>query len=499
MKLTVIGSKANLIEAFNPMIAIQAWKQHRMLALAALTVFGAIGFLAAYRVEPKYESESSIFLRLGRESSGLDPTATLSEMSPIYETRAQEVNSALQVMSSRKILEAVIGVIGSETILAPEQFDAEQWNESLRNTTWVELDPNVPHTTNALQEKAVEAVYKASTFESERDSNVIIITSNSKTPELAQAITTTLLQAFQAEHVRLNKTSGFDFFAEQVQQLQQQLNAARDAVALRKTSLQVMSIPAARTRLESVLTEIEKQLNAAIPQLSGAEASVAVLKETIPQLPERTQPMDAMDDLKKQLMELQQKQGMLLTKYTANHFRLKDLNSELKLVQNQLDNPSNRNTANPALRELEVSLTMGQQKVAETAATIRQLKNQQREVRAELLKLNSAESEMAALEDRVADLKQANIKATQRLEQARVLEALSLERISNIRVVQPPTFNPLKMGPSKTLIVGGGFVIGLLAAFMLPALWEFTLWYLSTLNSASRLPTDLESTLRTAG
>lgn len=497
ISLQVIGSQANLTKAFNPMIAIHAWKQHRALALAALTLFGVIGVLAAAKVEPKYESESSIFLRLGRESSGLDPTATLSEMTPIYETRAQEVNSALQVMNSRKILEAVIGVIGADTILNPSQFDSQQWKMSLQNASWPELDPSVPHTTDEFQEKAVEAIYKSTVFESERDSNVIIITSTSKTPELAQAITTTILQAFQAEHVRLNETSGFDFFAQQVQQLQNQLNAARDAVADRKTSLKVMSIPAARARLESVLTEIEKQLNAAIPELSGAKASVAVLKKTIPQLPELTQPMDAKDDLKKRLMDLQQKQGMLLTKYTPNHFRVKDLRAELQLVRNQLDDPANRNAANPARRELEVSLTTGEQKVAETAATIQQLKTQQQEVRDQLLLLNSAETEMAELEDRVADLKEASIKATQRLEQARVLEALSRERISNIRVVQPPTFNPLKMGPSKTLIVGGSFAIGLLAAFILPALWEFVLWYLNTLQSASTMPTDSKSTLRT--
>lgn len=494
----VIGSKANLSEAFHPMIAVHAWRQHRVLALAALTLFTAIGLLTALRIEPEYESESSIYLRLGRESSGLDPTATLSEMTPIYETRAQEVNSALQVMNSRKILEAVIGVIGAETILDPSLFNKEQWQASLQNTTWPALDPSVPHTTDALQEKAVESIYKSAIFESERDSNIIIITSTSKTPQLAQAITTTILQAFQAEHVRLNETSGFDFFAQQVQQLQGELNAARNAVAARKTALQVMSIPAARARLESVLTEIEKQLNAAIPELSGAKASVSVLKETIPQLPDLTQPMDAKDDLKKRLMELQQKQGMLLAKYTPNHFRLKDLDAELRLVRHQLDDPENRNAANPALRELEVSLTTGQQKVAETEATIQQLETQQNEVRSRLLLLNSGETEMAALEDRVADLKEANAKATQRLEQARVLEALSLERISNIRVVQPPTFNPLKMGPSKTLIVGGSFALGLLAAFMLPAVWEFVLWYLNTLKSNTTLSPHSNSTLRTS-
>lgn len=493
----MIGSQANLTQAFNPMVALLAWKQNRCMALFALTVFGAMGLMAAMQVKPKYESEASLYLRLGRESSGLDPTATMSEMTPIYETRAQEVNSAIQVMNSRKILEAVIEVIGVDNILYPELFDEQTWRLALQNATWQELDPTLTHTTDAIHEKAVEVVYRAVTFSAERDSNVIGITSTALTPELAQAITTTILQAFQAEHVRLNETSGFQFFSDQVRQLQGQLDAARNAVAERKTSLRVMSIPAARARLESVLTDIEKQLNVAIPQLSGAKAAVTVLQETIPNLPDRSQAMDATDTLKKRLLDLQQQRGMLLTKFTNEHFRVKDLDTELELVRRQLDDPVNRNTANPALRELEVTLSGDQQKVAETEATIQQLMRQQNLVRSELLMLNSAETEMAGLEDRVADLKEASFKATQRLEQARVLEALSLQRISNIRVVQPPTFNPKKMSPSRSLIVIGGFVIGLFAALILPALWEFILWYLNTLKSATDSTASSEITFGT--
>lgn len=494
----VIGSQANLSRAFDPMIAVLAWKKHRLLAFAALVVFTSIGFLAASRVEPKFESEASLYLRLGRESSGLDPTATLSEMTPIYETRAQEVNSAVQVMNSRKILEAVIGVIGSDVILNPETFDAAQWQTALQQTLWPELDPSIPHTSNALNEKAVETIYKAVSFEVERESNVISVTSTSKTPEVAQAITTTLLQAFQAEHVRLNETSGFQFFADQVAQLQAQLEQARNAVVKRKTELGVMSITAARERLESVLTEIQKQLNAAIPQLSGSKAAVLALRQSISNLPNRTQPMDASDTLKKRQFELEQERSLLLTKFTPSHRRVHDVQTELQLVREQLTNPDNRNAANPTLRELEVALAVDLQKVAELEASVEQLRQQQQNVTADLLQLNAAETEMLALEDRVADLKEATSKASQRLEQARVLEALSQERISNIRIVQPPTFNPQKMSPSRTLLVMGGAVIGLIAAVILPALIEFGRWYLNTLKSEATISAGPDLQLKTS-
>lgn len=468
------------------MIAVTAIRKRWLLASTVFMTCGAMGVVAAMQIKPKFESEASLLVQLGRESAGLDPTATTSEITPIYETREQELNSALEVMQSRKLLEAVLGVIGEDVILKPDRFDFDRWQMALQNTSWPELDPRVTHRSNRAKELAVEKLYKAITLETSQSSSVMGVTSTAITPDLAQAITRTMLDAFQVEHVRLNKSRGFDFFDQQVQLLQTQLDEARSAVSARKNALGVMTIEGERARLEDELTAIEKEMNSTIPSLAGARAAVEIYRQSIDAMPERTQPHDASDTLRKKLHELQQQRATLLTKYTPRHFRVKDVNGEIDLLNEQLQDPENRNAANPALRELEIVLANECARVGQLEAGIVELRKQQSVLRIQLSRLTDAEAGMSKLKDTVNELMAAKVKATVKLEQARMLDELSEDRISNIRVVQPPTFNPTSMSPSRSLVAIGGGIVGIVAAFVIPAVIEFVFWYLQILKLANK-------------
>lgn len=478
-------SSNNRIDAFDPLLAVRACLVRWRLAAAILVVTTVLAIIAALQIKPKFESEASIFVRLGRESAGLDPTATTSEITPIYETREQELNSTIEVMNSRKLLEAVIGVIGEDVVLEPSRFNFERWQQALSTATWPELDPTTIHRSNAQKEIAVEKIYRAITLEVERSSSVIGLTSTALTPDLAQAITRTMLEAFRAEHVRLNQTHGLTFFEEQVGLLQSQLEDVRVSIRERKNALGIMSIEGERSRLEDLLTTLEKQLNVAVPDLEGAKASAKVMERQVADLPDRTQPHDANDTLRKKLHELQQRRTVLLTKFTSKHFRVRDLDAQLKLVGQQLSDPSNRNTANPTLRELEVLLANERTRIAQTSAQIEELQKEQRRLRNQLVSLNDAETEMLEFADRESELKASLAKATEKREQARLLDQLSQQRISNIQVVQPPTFNPTSISPSRSLVVIAGTCVGLVGACVIPAIIEFLLWYVQFIRSGA--------------
>lgn len=478
-------SSANLNDAFDPMLAVTAWRKRWRLALATFLTFSVIALAVVLQIQPKFESEASLYVRLGRESAGLDPTATTAEVAPIYETREQELNSALEVMGSRKLLEAVISIIGEDVILDPTKFSFDEWQQSLQAANWKQLDPSLIHRSDKANEITVEKLYKAVTLEIEQSSNVITVTSVAATPDLAQAISRTMLDAFLAEHVRLNQTHGLEFFEAQVTMLQKQLDEAREKLTARRNELGIMSVQGERARLEDILTALEKQMNIAGPDLEGARASAAVMEREVQEIPVRTQPHDATDTLRKKLHELQQKRAVLLTKYTLEHFRIRDLDTEIELVTSQLNDPTNRNAANPTLRELEVALATNRTRIAQSAATIDELRKEHAAIRVELVRLNNSEAELLSLKDRIDELKAAAVKVTEKREQARILDQLSQERISNVQVVQPATFNPVSMSPSRSLCLAAGVFVAGVAAFMLPAIVEFLFWYLSMLKSPS--------------
>src|SRR5437762_6918020 len=76
----------------------------------SLFFFGAVAMtLLVIALSPRsYTSESKLFIRVGRESVGLDPTATTGQTLMLQKTQVDEVNSALQILGSREVLRRVV-------------------------------------------------------------------------------------------------------------------------------------------------------------------------------------------------------------------------------------------------------------------------------------------------------------------------------------------------------------------------------------------------------
>ncbi len=72
----------------------------------------------------KYHSEGKLYLRLGRENATLDPTATLGEQAivAIPQSRENEINSVVEILQSRVLLEKVIDKLGPAAVLEDEEF-----------------------------------------------------------------------------------------------------------------------------------------------------------------------------------------------------------------------------------------------------------------------------------------------------------------------------------------------------------------------------------------
>ena len=75
----------------------------RAAAFFALTMLLAVLYL---RLVPRqYASEAKLFVRVGRENAALDPTLTRGETMAINGSREEEMNSIVEHLRSRCILE----------------------------------------------------------------------------------------------------------------------------------------------------------------------------------------------------------------------------------------------------------------------------------------------------------------------------------------------------------------------------------------------------------
>src|SRR4051812_46719821 len=105
----------------------RALTRHKTAAAAFFV--GVLAVVAAVTLlTPRtYRSQSKLFLRLGRENATLDPTATLGQ-NPVIAvpvSRENEINSVLEILKTRVLLEKVVDRVGPAVILGTAPWDPE--------------------------------------------------------------------------------------------------------------------------------------------------------------------------------------------------------------------------------------------------------------------------------------------------------------------------------------------------------------------------------------
>ena len=88
----------------------------RALAFFALTMLLATLYLLF--VPRRYESESKLFVRVGRENAALDPTLTKGETMAVSASREEEMNSIVEHLRSRYILEGTLARLDPQAAAA---------------------------------------------------------------------------------------------------------------------------------------------------------------------------------------------------------------------------------------------------------------------------------------------------------------------------------------------------------------------------------------------
>ena len=91
----------------------------------------------------------------------------------------------------------------------------------------------------------------------------------------------------------------------------------------------------------------------------------------------------------------------------------------------------------------------------------------------QLRDLNARETQIAELQQRVDLFREKYGTYSEKLEQARMDQALEAERISNVNVVQPPSYVAKAVSPRKGLTLIAAFLFGSVGAVCFAFLKEF--------------------------
>lgn len=466
-------------------LARAAFRHRRRVGLfVAVTLLTTAAVIVFY--PRKYASEAQLFVRVGRESVALDPTATTGQTVGIVESRESEINSVVEMIQGRAVIEKTVDALGPHTVLQSHGGEGGWLLTS---------DPK------RVRAKAIEKVEKSLDAWAKRHSSVITLRYLDGTPELAQRITDQLLTTYIAEHLRINRTAGSqEFFDEQTKLKHAQWRDATARLRDAKNELGLVSVEAQRKLLEAETARLDEQLVLAGTAQIAAETKARELAKIIAQLPARVvtqqedgHPNAALDGMRGKLYELELKERELAAKLTEDHPQLIAVRQQVQEARGILETQDERRTrhttaANPARERLQEDLLLQQAEARALAAKSEKLNRELARVQQKVKHLNAIEGQIAALEQEATLAQRNYLTHAENLELARIDRALEDDRISNVNIIQPASLELRPASPNKKLVAALGLAIAVLGSIAVVIVSE-------QIDESLQTPDDVERQL----
>lgn len=398
---------------------------------------------------PAYKSTAKLMVRIGRENVILDPTAMGKTMN-VAQTMQQQVKSELEILNSELLAEQVVDSIGAKNIMeppnepkpgGPSSVDAVRGSlkdvaktlggyvESLKEKLGVLLGDLT------LRQRATLKVMKNLDVDGLYESNVMVAAVRAETRQMAQGILEELLKFYLAKHGDVYQTSGsYDFFQSQAQKL-------KGSIAEKDARLQ-------RMKNSSKMLSLDIQQSSVAGRISALQTAV---QET------RTALVIARAKL-----------------------------STITAMRNQTASPNARWEAHKLVGD-ETELAQ-RNEIALHQATLETYEKELAAVQQDRERVTDVGGKLQQLEQELAIDRAAYQRYQESLEQSRIDEALEVEQISNIAIVQPPTYPLEKDSPLGMLNLFLGVAVGLMGGVALAFVVEH-------IDTSVRRPEDVEGEL----
>jgi uncharacterized protein involved in exopolysaccharide biosynthesis len=324
------------------------------------------------------------------------------------------------------------------------------------------------------RERAIRKLDARLSASAARRSSVVTVTCRAATPEAAQRLVATATEIFLKHYGSLTRTAGSHrFFAEQSNRLGESLAKASQLLRDRKNEYEIVDAEGARSILLQEISHVETAALDSDRELAQSVTHVEKLRETIAHLSTdvvmgtTTGANTGRDGMRQQLYELQKQEQDLIARMKPEHpevVRVRQMRKEMERILDQ--QPEERaeltKAPNPIRVNLEGDLLRKQAECQALGKRKQVLVHQLNELKHKVHLLNDREVELAELQRNVTTLESRYQSHIDKLEQARIDEALQQESICSINVVQPATFVERPVSPAKR----AGLVAGMLLAII---------------------------------
>ncbi len=472
-----------------------------------------------------YESEARLLVRGSAEGLAGDSASNGSQSHSVGE---EELNTVVELLGSRTILEQVVAQVGAARILgqddgedyiasdaasnasasepmatAGSDLSQERIGEALRDGSeklgaW--LNPA------DLTEKAVDRLEKELDVFAPEKSSIIVISAEGHSPEVAQLVVNSVVDVYRGFHAELHSTSeSVEFLSIQADELHSQLGDTRQRIRDFKTEIGVVSIASRQESLQEHINTVSNDLLKTKADLASARGRMTGLARGADLFPERIKTSEttgaaltnvAAETMRSQLYGLEIEAAALRAKYTAVHPEVRaiekqitDLRAVLAQEQGDEDSVVISTDVNPKYQEWLLDTLKEDASEKALVEQLKVLQDQQVELAAEVGQLNLHEVRMTELQDQEATLSERYLATLASLEQARLAQRLKEHEISDVVVVQNATLQRRPVSPNIPMILAIASVIAVCGSLALAMLCDL-------FDGSLRSEADLERTLK---
>jgi polysaccharide biosynthesis protein PslE len=416
-----------------------------------------------------YRSEARLFLRVGRETVALDPTASTGQTIAMQQNdRKDEVKSAVELIKSRGVVSQVVDELGADVVLRGWQLRTK--SPSAASQLVNSVIKSIRAWANSIdpisdREEAIILVEGHLSVGAERESTLVVVQYDARSPQLAQKVCDKIVQVYQQAHMRIHRNEESQpFFTQQQEMLRKQLDSSLEALRTAKDEMGLASISDRRATLEKQFGDVELSRLDTEQQLATSQARVTDLEKQLGQLPDRmvsskrSVPNAGADLLREQLYTLQMKALDLQARYSDSHPLVQAIKQQVEAAQKIVDARSEHETettedVNPIHRDLSLELKQQQNIVAGYQSRLAELDKQKALVQADLRTTNQCEVKLDQLERQTELARSKYFQYSHNLEDSRISTELENERISNVSIAQAATLAENPVSPPKPLVI----------------------------------------------
>lgn len=437
--------------------AVQAVFRRWKLILGAYIGIVLTTVLGVFVATPTYRASGKILLTTDRaEISTHGDRGT--ELLRTNQVDDGEMNSQLQILRSRELVESVLGEMDAPEDAAPSVPTQRSW---LRRTLRApfELVRAAYRRLHGLEEVRdddprywrVRGVLRHLETSNQRPSNIIEVAFVSPDSGWAQEFVNRLMQGYVEQHARMNQISeAHDFFNEQSNLLRDKL--AMSEGELRKARERAGSLAGQQAQVRERLNEFNADLARARIARVEQEQRVLYLERTLGAKGGRVATPE--------LLELETKRAELIGKYRPDSERIRAIDDQIERLRRVISNYDS--VASAGSGDAGTDLVSARAALAALKGREDALVVAAAEYRRQAEFLDSQSFDLARLERQVKLDEESYTSYVRSAEQSRLSNAMDQSKLLRLRILEPAHRPMEAVAPRKGQIISFALLGGLL-------------------------------------